>query len=518
MKKLLLLLLPFMSFAQDIYLDHSYINANPIIVGDTLSIKFNTLDNNDTSFNFLQLDYQYNNKLLQKVDHTFYTDGVQTSLNHWDGYKFNPNPDKSVSDLSSQFSWWAGGASGANTTSYNQSSDWSVERITLQHSSAIPHNDTFIIVRFVVKDIANTNYDDYKNVSELSWARANNNSTGDSYTINAMTQHIDLNQIQGGGAGDVVLKLQTQAEQKESYMYSITENNTEIASGSFDVNGEAIVTDLVNDTEYNVQVFVTDENDWLGDVVSITDAYMLFLEAINGGDDPTSNTNSNLTAMQKVVMDVNNDGSINFDDSYALLMHVIGESLDNTYITQDSLAYNISELERVFKPKSDDKTFNVRHYFAGDADFSHSYYSEEVETAAFGLSRQRFSLAKQNIVQHDLDLTTELIDGKIEFTVNLDRSDLSAIEFIVNYDNTKLTFDKIIFNAGDNITNYSTKKDGAVYFGSIDPEAQLQIKTGQSYKIVFNPKVQVTNAAGLIYFKRQEAVTTQGQKINLNLK
>ena len=506
MKKLLLLLLPFIGSAQDMYLDHSFTNAIPILVGDTLSIKFNTIDNNESTYNFLQFDYQYNNKLLQKIDHTFNTN-AQASLNHWDGYKFNPNPDKSTSNLTDQFSWWSGG-----NASYQGSTDWSVERITLQGSTTIPHADTFLTVRFLVKDKANTNYTDYTNVSNLSWARSNNNATGTNYIINAMTQTINLNDVKGGGAGDIVLKLQTQAESKADYMYSIQQDTVYITSGSFDTNGEAIITDLQKDEEYQVYAYVDDQKaTWLGDVVSITDAYMLFLEAINGGEDPSNNGTNEVKDIKKVLFDVTGDGVINFDDSYALLMHVVGEALENTYITKDSLAYNISTLDKPFKPTDTDKSFNIYHYLAGDTDFSHSYYEEQVAAA-------RFSLAKQQIINHDLDLTTELVNGKIEFTVNLDRSDLSALEFIVNYDDTKLEFDKIIFNTGDNITNYSTKKEKAVYFGSIDPSAQLQVKTGQSYKIVFNPKVQVTNAAGLIYFKRQEAVTTQGQKINLNLK
>ena len=505
------MLLPFVGFAQDIYLDHSFTNATPILVGDTLSIKFNTIDNNQSTYNFLQFDYQYNNKLLQKIDHTFDT-SAQASLNHWDGYKFNPNPDKSTSNLTDQFNWWAGGAYNAGSTSYNGSSDWSVERITLQGSTTIPHADTFLTVRFLVKDKANTNYTDYTNVSNLSWARSNNNSTGASYTINAITQTINLNDVKGGGAGDVVLKLQTQAESKSDYMYSIQQDTIYVDSGSFDANGEAIITALENDQEYQVYAYVDDQSaDWLGDVVSVTDAYMLFLEAINNGSDPTDQGENQVNEIKKVLFDVTGNDVIDFDDSYALLMHVVGEPLENTYITTDSLAYNISTLDKSFKPTDTDKSFNIYHYLTGDTDFSHSYYEEQVAAT-------RFSLAKQQIVNHDLDLTTELVDGKIEFTVNLDRSDLSALEFIVNYDDTKIEFDKIIFNTGDNITNYSTKKEKAVYFGSIDPSAQLQVKTGQSYKIVFNPKVQVTNAAGLIYFKRQEAVTTNGQKINLNLK
>jgi len=505
MKKLLLLLLSAISYGQDMYLDHSFTNALPIKVGDTLSIKFNTIDNNNSTYQFLQFDYQYNNKLLQKVDHTFYTDGPQTSLNHWDGYSFNPNTDISLSDLKGQFDWWASGAYDAGTTSYNSSSDWSVERITLQHTSDIPHAETILIVRYIVKDKANTNYDNYNNISKLSWARA------DANTVEAMTQTINLNEVKGGGAGDVVLKLNTQAEQKADYMYSIMDEiGAEITSGNFDANGEAIIQGLENDIEYQVGVWVNSDVEWLGDVVSLTDAYMLFLQAINAGDDPNQKDNI-VDEIRKVVYDVNADDVIDFDDSYALLMHVIGEPLENTYITADKWAYNISDLDKPFKPTENNKTFNAYHYLAGDADFSHSHYEEQVAAAMF-------SLAKQNIIEHDLDLTTELVNGKVEFVVNLDRSDLSAIEFIASFDNSRLEFDKIIFDSGDNITNYTTIKEDAVYFGSIDPQAQLQIKSGKSYKIVFNPKVQLTNTAGLIYFKRQEAVTTEGQKINLNLK
>lgn len=495
-----------MGFSQDMYLDHSFTNATPIIIGDTLSVKFNTLDNSESSFNFLQFDYQYNNKLLQKIDHTFTTE-AQSSLNHWDGYSFNPNTDESLSNLTAQFNWWAGGNS-----SYQGSSDWSVERITLQGSAAIPHAETFLTVRFLVKDKANSNYENYNGVSKLSWARSSNNATADNYVIQALTQEINLDEVKGGGAGDVVLKLQTQAESKIDYGYTVQQDTIFITSGTFDINGEAVIEGLQNDDQYDVYAYVNEQSaDWLGEVVSITDAYMLFLEAINGGDDPSDSGENEVNDIKKVLFDVTGNGVIDFDDSYALLMHVVGEPLENTYITKDSMAYNISTLDKPFKPTETDKAFNIYHYLAGDTDFSHSYYEEQVAAA-------RFSLAKQQVVNHDLDLTTALVDGKIEFTVNLDRSDLSALEFIVDYDNTKLEFDKIVFNTGDNITNYSTKKEKSVYFGSIDPSAQLQVKSGQSYKIVFNPKVQITNAAGLVYFRRQEAVTTGGKKINLNLK
>ena len=45
-----------------------------------------------------------------------------------------------------------------------------------------------------------------------------------------------------------------------------------------------------------------------------------------------------------------------------------------------------------------------------------------------------------------------------------------------------------------------------------DPE------TGKPYKIIFNPKQNITNTAGLVYFKTTDAVTDQGTKVILKVK
>lgn len=506
MKKLLLSLLfiPALLSAQNVMLKHEFINT-PTAVGDTITMAVMTSSYNDLPQTLLQFDYRYNNKLIEKLDHEFITDS-QSSLNHWDGYNYFPGQNEI--DLSAQYVWWTGGNS-----SYQGSADWSVERITLQGSSNIPHDSHFLKVRFIVKDIANTEYVDYLDIAKLSWARSVDNATGVSNQVYAMNGGIGFDLSSSVGS-DVVLKLQTQAENLDDYVYSILDNGELIASGPFDANGEAIVSGL--DLELNLEILASANNSaiWLDDVVSITDAYLSFLAAIDAGSIPDFSGNKESTEIIDYVFDVNVDGYINFDDSYALLSKVIGEHVTGTYITKDTQAYNITDVQEVDVPEGTNTTFELYHYFMGDTDFSHSYYPEQNNTVATA----RFSLAKEAIEQHDLDLTTQLVDGKVEFAVNLDRSDLSALEFIVNYDDTKLEFDKIIFDTGDNITNYSTLKQNAVYFGSIDPSAQLQVKTGQSYKILFTPKVQVTNAAGLIYFKRQEAVTTNGQKINLNLK
>jgi hypothetical protein len=42
-----------------------------------------------------------------------------------------------------------------------------------------------------------------------------------------------------------------------------------------------------------------------------------------------------------------------------------------------------------------------------------------------------------------------------------------------------------------------------------------RIKTGTPYKLIFTPKVQLTNTAGLFYFVLSDAVDGNGKKINL---
>ena len=69
MRKLLFLLLPLFCLSQDLKLDHSYINEADFEVGDTITIKFNTIQvTENVNPNLYIFDYEYNNKLLQKIE------------------------------------------------------------------------------------------------------------------------------------------------------------------------------------------------------------------------------------------------------------------------------------------------------------------------------------------------------------------------------------------------------------------------------------------------------------------
>ena len=94
MKKLLFLLtlMPILVLGQNLNFDHSYIEESPFAVGDTITVKFNTLSDSNSEVYFMIFDYQYNNKLLEKIDHSFIlpnNSSASRDLSIWDGYSFN---------------------------------------------------------------------------------------------------------------------------------------------------------------------------------------------------------------------------------------------------------------------------------------------------------------------------------------------------------------------------------------------------------------------------------------------
>jgi len=192
MKKFLFLFfLPLTLLSQDLKLDHSYISGAPFEVGDTVTIKFNTLDENSSTPYLIMFDYQYNNKLLEKIDHTFKVNSnntntsAQTTLYHWDGYKFKILSTYNANDLDNQYlyGWQNRTSVSGDSNSYPSDADWSVERIVIQDGIAIAHNATLIEVRFKVKDRQGTNYSNYEEVTRLNWAKMTPSNTSTLYDV-----------------------------------------------------------------------------------------------------------------------------------------------------------------------------------------------------------------------------------------------------------------------------------------------------------------------------------------------
>ncbi len=566
-KFLLLLCLPLLTFGQDLKLDHSYTGNAPFEVGEEIIIKFNTLSDDNKDVYFMMFDYQYNNKLLEKVSHEFKLPDNQSaskSLNHWDGYKFNVKDGYDATNLDDQFFY---GWQNAGNTSYPQNADWSVERIIVQESgTAISHNETIIEVKFKVKDRQGTGYDNYEEVTRLNWMKATDNtSTANTnrYDVGVGPGGIKVNldnqgDVTGVDAGSVTLKVNTEAktDHATTFKYNIYaadgvngKTGDAIKSGNFDANGEVITdaSDLTIGEEYYFEISVDNSSDWLDDVLTVTDVYIIFQQAIaaaNGSDGPGGggDTNSFDYPIQYLLGELTNSGTIDFDDSYQALGHVQGvDGLSEWFTNNTNGAKNVwGRVEQlgvstddyyfgqkfIFKPTDATKTFNFGHALIGDVDFSHGYTptaeGSQYEEAQQAQNQARYSVtfnAMQTPIEANLDITSELVEGKVELTINLAEEGLAGAQFNVKYDNTILDLENAIFDTGNEMTNFANHREqqAIISIGSLDQDGDIAIKTGNSYKLIFNPNETLSNTSGLITFSFTEGVKQDGTKVKFNI-
>jgi hypothetical protein len=554
MKKLLTLLtflIVSTTYGQDMFLDHSYTTAAPFQVGQIITIKFNTVagtGSNVPTPTLLQFDYQYNNKLLEKVEHTFKINSngnnttAQTSLNSWAGYKFTPATNIDVTNLSGQHGVYP------TTATYTTSADWTVERITIQDGKAISHNATLLEIKFRIKDRGLTTYTDYASTTSLNWANFKNNATGVKYSTNSLTQNINLGNVTGVNAGDVIVNLNTNSTHPTDYSYKVYKqvqmdtitnlpkpNEVAFKTGTFDANKQAIISGLTIGETYAVFNNVIDKPTWLDDVVTITDAYLIFREALSAGSTPNGSSATFPYLIQSLLGEVTNDNKIDFDDSYAVLAHVNGvDSATGFFTNVIKGAYNLSgrsdlfgsSYVNTFVPTDSDKVFNFSHALRGDVDFSHSFEpttttstnkSASMRTMSAMKTMSVGSMVSKNVQTYDLDISSSLVDGKVVVSISTNATDLVGTQFKINFDESMLTLDEVKYDTGNEMTNFANRKDNSISVGSLDYNGVKKIKSGTPYKLIFTPKQAITNTAGLVNFTIKEGVTSDGTKIKFNV-
>jgi hypothetical protein len=169
--------------------------------------------------------------------------------------------------------------------------------------------------------------------------------------------------------------------------------------------------------------------------------------------------------------------------------------------------------------------------WGGDLDWSHSSHPDTIATRITqgvftnsindnkyqSLSVKSMSYKAPALEKVTLGITSTLENGKVVLTTTLTKADLAGLQVVMNYDSTKLTLDNVMFDAGSTITNFSTKDNGRLTFGSIDQLKTARIKTGIPYKLIFTPKEPLTNTAGLFFFVLADAVDATGKKIDLTI-
>jgi hypothetical protein len=554
MKKILTLIGLFLmvslsSFAQ-LTVNQTISPTTNLKVGDTLTVKY-TVARGTTTPRYFWLRYSFNNKALAMVTNsTTFSQGssTQTFFTGWDNYKFTPSTANSITatSLYAQYQTTPWG--------YAVNSDWNVGQLTVQRTDASINGD-IATQKFVLKD-----QNLYNDIHKLDLAYSIN-ADGEYITpITRSATNISLNSVTGNTSQFKVKVLFPQG-------YTITDHNVQlmklktdgsgdidwsqqpIAQLPLDASGEALFTTQVKVGD-SVGVFVGPafQKTWMNNIVTVSDAYKAFLGHSQTDISGTANFFTYPNLEKKVGLITKNKTEFSESDSYYLFAHVMGINVDtpamipsntSTSVRWYSGLLNQSWLDGVPKNKViiDTPTKEVHAVFAwgGDLNWSHSSdpsviasrISSGIYTNAVNKSEamviKNMSLSSNIVMAYQtkaaetakLSVTSTLENGKVVLTTTLTKEELAGLQVIMNYDDSKLTLDNVIFDAGATMTNFSTKEGSRLTFGSIDQTKISRIKTGTPYKLIFTPKVQLTNTAGLFFFVLSDAVDAKGNKIDL---
>jgi hypothetical protein len=324
-------------------------------------------------------------------------------------------------------------------------------------------------------------------------------------------------------------------------------NVTPIASKVLDASGEATFTSGIKvGDSLAVWMYGATGKTFMNNIITVSDAYKSFLGISQ------TNINGTATYFTRPVLEKNiglitkNKSVFSESDSYNMFAYVMGVAnvKDSAWIplSTNSGLYkwfsgllNQSWLDGVptYKTKvtNSNQSVDMVYAWGGDLDWSHSSHPDtiasRVSTGNYSNSINEKSTSTiksfsvqsmsytQAIEKATLGLASTMVNGKVVLTGTLTKEGLAGLEVILQYDNTKLTFDNISFDAGANVTNFSTNGDGRLTFGSMDQTKIGRIKTGTPYKLTFTPKETITNTAGLFYTVLSDAVDGAGNKINL---
>jgi hypothetical protein len=522
MKKLLILLflLPTLSFSQ-IIINQEVVEAPPYQVGDTITIRY-TFQNltGQSDFRYFWLRFHYSNKHLQLVPNsTQFVDAAtrQTYFYQWVGYSFNSNPNIGVGELDRQL--YGGGFQ------YVGNQDWNVVQLNMQATSNIPDGE-WVRQKFIIKDQLQFN-----SIHKLHLADAKNSANQRISPVGSQVLWLSLNNVSGASSA-VTFRVAFPAG------YDITKHNVQIlnvntdntpnynsivTSVPLDGAGQALLTTLQTGKNYFAQITFASQQSFMNDIVTVADAYKAFLQISDKGLNMDQNYFT--TPIEYKVGNVTiGDDTFDLSDSYNLFAHVMGIDVSQTSTIPTSTSNNtkfysgkidtfnqgifFNGLINIVNPSH---TFDFGYAWAGDLDFSHSTPKTVTSIA------NRSNRIEVDNKQANTTVTTKLVNGKVVVEIKLEETNLAGAQYKIKYDASKLELEEVVFDAGRDITNFSTPRDNAVVFGSIDNTGTSKVKPGMPYKLVFKPKTTISNTTGLTFIEFAEAVAQNGDKIILNI-
>lgn len=554
MKRIILLatlvLLSFISEAQIIV--NQSISAGPYKVGDTITVTYN-VDKGTTKPRYFWLRYSFNNKALTYVSTTFSQGSQsQTYYTGWNNYAFTPSNTAADTSLYAQYQ--------ATPWGYAVNNDWNVGQLAVQRADQSV-NGVMATQKYIIKD-QNT----YNGIFKLNLSYATDSATGANIpyvkttagptTITGVTGNTSYFKVRVlFPQGYDITKHQAQLlPLKTDGSGDIDWTKQAIASKAFDGTGEALFTSGIKvGDSLGVWVSGATQQAFMNNIVTVTDAYKSFLGVSQTDIGGTPNFFTRPVLEKKIGLITKDKVAFSESDSYFSFAYVMGQDVSakawiptNAAPVNGVVNYkwhagllNQSWLDGVAKHRvyvtTAAQTVDAVYAWGGDLDWSHSsapdaiaasiaagnytnsansLKTNEIKTMAM-TSNMSNVYEQAKIESTSLSVVSKLEGGKVVLTASLTKADLAGLQVIMNYDSTKLTLDNVVFDAGSTITNFSTKDDGRLTFGSIDQLKTARIKTGIPYKLIFTPKVPLSNTAGLFFFVLADAVDANGKKVEL---
>ena len=546
MKKIILfigvfLLVSLSAFSQ-LTISQSLTPTTGLKVGDTISVKY-TLTKGTVIKNprYLWFRYQFNNKALTYLSTEFNQgSSTQTFYTGWSNYKFTPSTTNSASDNELDVQY------GLTPWGYAVNADWNVGQLTVQRADR-SIDGLIATQKYILKD-QNT----YNNIFKMDLATGTD-TTGAAVGTIYGAGFSSISNVTGNTSQFKVRVLFPSGYDITGHtiaLFPIQSNGTinwevtPIATKVLDATGEATFTTGVKvGDSLAVWMYGASGKSFMNNIITVSDAYKAFLGVSQTDISGVSNFFTRPTLEKNIGLITKNKGTFSESDSYYMLASVMGQDVSaNAYIPSSTVSssfkwfsglLNQSWLDGVptYKTKvtAANQAIDMVYAWGGDLNWSHSSHPDtianRISTNNYSNSindnkYQSFSVKSMSYTQPTfekatLGINSTLEGGKVILTTTLTKEGLAGLQVIMNYDSTKLTLDNISFDAGSTITNFSTKDNGRLTFGSIDQLKTARIKVGTPYRLIFTPKQSLTNTAGLFYFVLADAVDGFGKKVDL---
>ena len=269
-------------------------------------------------------------------------------------------------------------------------------------------------------------------------------------------------------------------------------------------------------------------------IVTVSDVYLAFKELANGGIFGNQSGNEFTYGIQYKNADVNDDGTFNEADCFALLQNLtgaktlvdtfnlnktmriipqlkydsIGKSNWNTFTTPLGSSYSFG----INTGKSTD-TINLAVAWKGDVNLSHSTTPKANNLTT--MSVRGMSISNEI----NSSIMTEVIGDSVYAYITLDPlgQNLMGAQFQLNYDNSVLKYNRVKFITKGSPTNWGVDNGGFIGLGSLITGGSSLLDNTTQYIISFTANKKLDNILGLISIGFTDAVNQSGTSLKVRV-